>query len=470
MGEVEVPADAYYGVFTVRARDNFDITGDRFPAELIRALAEIKLAAARVNRDNGDLDAEHASAIIDACEEIVDGELHDQFVLDPVQAGAGTATHMNANEVIANRATELLGGEKGEYRVDPHDDLNMGQSTNNVFPTAFRLACLERLDALQDAIDGLAKSFEGRADAIDQVKVGRTHLQDAVPVTVAQELEAYATMCRQSVERFDRAREELLEVGIGGNAVGTGINTDPGFAAELTRELAAVTGRDLRETPDHVFRTQSYAAVDSFSGSIRAFVADMRKLADDLMLLSSGPKAGIGELELPEVEPGSSIMPGKVNPSIVEMFKMACIRALGDDHAVSLAAGEGDLEMNVMGPLVADRLLDALGTLTRATRTLDRRCVQGLECDRERTQAMFDASTATATALSPYIGYHRTAIAVREALEQDTTIQEVVQEKEWMSAEELETVLDPARMTEPHGVDDDLRDRVRGRLEGDTTG
>lgn len=465
MGEVEVPADAYYGVFTVRARDNFAITGDRFPAELIVALAEIKLAAARVNRDNGDLDEELASAIIDAAQEIIDGELHDQFILDPVQAGAGTATHMNANEVIANRATELLGGEKGEYLVDPHDHVNMGQSTNNVFPTAVRLACLERLDALQDAVEGLADSFEERADAIDQVKVGRTHLQDAVPVTVAQELEAYATMCRQGVERFARARDELLEVGIGGNAVGTGVNTEPGFAEDLTRELGDVTGRELRETPDHVFRTQSYAAVDAFSGSIRAFVADMRKLADDLMLLSSGPKAGIGELELPEVEPGSSIMPGKVNPSIVEMFKMACIRALGDDHAVSLASGEGDLEMNVMGPLVADRLLDALGTLTRATRTLDRKCVQGLECNDERAQAMFDASTATATALSPYIGYHRTAVAVREALERDATVREVVEEKEWMTAEELETVLDPARMTGPRGVDDDLRERVQERLD-----
>ncbi|MDY6777833.1 MAG: aspartate ammonia-lyase [Candidatus Nanohaloarchaea archaeon] len=465
LGTVDVPADAYYGSFTQRARKNFDLTGGKPPSSFIRAFGFIKKAAARTNHELGLLQEKKAEAIVDASDEVVDGTFDDEFVLDMIQAGAGTPFHMNANEVIANRATELLGGGLGEYLVHPNDDVNMGQSSNNVVPTAIRLACLELSDTLLEEMEELSESLRDRADEYnDTVKVGRTHLQDAVPVTLGQELDAYATHVEEAIRRLDQARDGLREVGLGGNATGTGINTPEGFRDRLVDELSEVTGRELRATDDALATTQSMTPFSDLSGALKRFCLDMIKAANDMMLLNSGPVAGIGELELPEVEPGSSIMPGKVNPSVTEAFKMSCIQVLGNDEAVSVAAKEGDLELNVNTPLIARNLFDSLDLLASAIEMWRKDCIEELEADEARIEELLSGSTATATALSPYIGYDRTAEAVHEALESSRTFREVVEERGWMTTEELDGVLQPERMTEPHGVDEELRDRVRERL------
>ncbi|MDY6769896.1 MAG: lyase family protein, partial [Candidatus Nanohaloarchaea archaeon] len=331
LGEVEVPEDAYYGSFTVRARDNFQLTGDTVDAALVHALGAVKEAAARANNDLDLLDGEKAEAIIEASQEVQQGEFDDEFVLDPVQAGAGTPVHMNANEVIANRATELLGGDLGEYRVHPNDDVNMGQSSNNVVPTAARLAAVEHADVLLDELERLEEVFAAKADEFDDVvKVGRTHLQDAVPVTAGQEFAAYAEYCRAGRERIETALQELRTVGLGGNAIGTGINTPPEFRERVVKELADVTGRDLEPVDDAIAGTQSMTPFVQVADALDSLTRDMQKMADDLMLLSSGPVAGIGEVERPAVEEGSSIMPGKVNPSILEAFTMSCMQVQGN--------------------------------------------------------------------------------------------------------------------------------------------
>ncbi|MDY6771151.1 MAG: aspartate ammonia-lyase [Candidatus Nanohaloarchaea archaeon] len=466
LGEVELPEDAYYGSFTARAAHNFDITGRGVDIRLLYAIAEVKKAAARVNAASDDLDGEKADAIVQAVDELQDGEFDDAFVLDAIQAGAGTPMHMNVNEVLANRATELLDGSKGEYRVHPNDDVNMGQSTNNVVPTALRLALLDATDELLDAVDALADAFRGLEDEYDgTVKVGRTHLQDAVPVTSGQEFGAWATLCQNGVERIEKAREELLELGIGGNAVGTGINTEPSFREALVDQLREQVDRPLRVTEDNIAMTQSMAPFASVASVIESWVLDMMKVADDVMLLGSGPKAGLAELDLPEVEPGSSIMPGKVNPSITEAFKMSCIQALGDERAVSAAAKEGDLEMNVNAPVIAHNLLEMVSVLRNATEMWRTECVEAIAVDEDRASELFDASTAVATALSPYIGYDRTAEAVHRALEEDRSVRDVVADEGWMTEDELDTVLQPDRMTGPHGIDKKLREQVRERLE-----
>ncbi len=466
MGEVEVPEDAYYGAFTVRARSNFDISREKAHPEFIRALGYVKKAAARVNREMGLMDEEKTEAIVEAAEDVIEGKFNDEFVLDAIQAGAGTPFHMNANEVIANRATEILGGELGEYRVHPNDDVNRGQSTNNVLPTALRLAALDLIDDLLDEIESLRASFNKKADEFgDVVKVGRTHLQDAVPLTLGQEFEAYAVMCRKGVRRMENAMDELREVGLGGNAVGTGINTPEGFRAQLAKQLSKIAETDLRPAEHNVQLTRSMAPFASVSGSVRAFVQDMIQVADDLMLLSSGPAAGLAEISLPEVEPGSSIMPGKVNPSIVEAFKMACIQALGNDEVVSHAAEEGDLDMNVMAPIIAKNLFEQLKVLTRAVRMLNKQCVNGIEANRERIEELFEGSPATATALSPYIGYHRTAEVVKAALTNNRSIREEALERGLLTEREADEILDPDRMTSPSGVDVELKETIRGRLD-----
>jgi len=471
LGDVEIPDDAYYGSFTVRASENFDLTGETVAMELIRKVALVKKAAASVNAEYDDLDGEKADAIMEAVEEVIAGDHDDQFILDPIQAGAGTPLHMNVNEVIANRATELLGGEKGQYLVHPNDDVNMGQSTNNVVPTALRLALLDLSDKLLDAIDGLMEAFEDRGrDHDDLVKVGRTHLQDAVPVTVGQEFRTWARTCEKGRTRIEQARDELLEVGIGGNAVGTGINTRPSFRQDMVDELADLTGRELCVAADTIQLTQSMAPFSSFTGAIETFASDMLKVTDDLQVLNSGPVAGIGELDLPEVEPGSSIMPGKVNPSIVEATRMACLQAIGDHETVAAAAREGDLEMNVMAPVIAKNALEMVSIMTNALEMLAEKSIAELDVDVERVEELFDGSTAVATALSPYIGYDRTAEAVHEALDGDRSVREIVTDRGWMMSDELDQVLDPGRMTGPHGIDTALKDTVRERLEANKDG
>ncbi|MDY6761905.1 MAG: aspartate ammonia-lyase [Candidatus Nanohaloarchaea archaeon] len=468
LGTVEVPQDAYYGSFTQRARGNFDLTGEEVGTELVHALGAVKEAAARANRDLGLLDREKAEAVIEAAGEVQAGEFDDQFVLDPLQAGAGTPVHMNANEVIANRATELLGGEKGEYLVHPNDDVNMGQSSNNVVPTAIRLAALEHAGTLLDELEQLEDAFEDKADEFDDaVKVGRTHLQDAVPVTAGQEFAAYAEHCGSGRERIEESLDELRAVGLGGNAVGTGINTPPEFRDAVVAELADVTGRDLEPVDDAIAGTQTMTPFVPAADAVDSLSRDLVKMADDLMLLSSGPVAGLGEVERPEVEPGSSIMPGKVNPSVLEAFKMSCLQVQGNASVVRHAAEEGDLELNVNTPLIAYNLLGALRLFTNAARMVRERCINGIEANRERVADLFDGSTATATALSPYIGYDRTAQAVHTAVDEGRPVRDVVEEEGWMTGEELDAVLDPEQMTGPHGVDKDIQETVQARLGDD---
>jgi len=468
MGEVEVPEDAYYGAFTVRAEENFDLSRQTAHREFIRALGQIKKVAARANLQLGLMKGETSQAILQASQEVIDGEHDDEFVLDHIQAGAGTPFHMNANEVIANRATEILGGEKGEYRVHPNDDVNMGQSSNNVIPTAVRLATMELADDLIREIEGLASAFETKSQEYDDtVKVGRTHLQDAVPITLGQEFAAWADMCYNGVERLEKSMQELRQVGLGGNAIGTGINTPANFRQTVVEELSDETGRNLWPAEGPRAVTQSMAPFANFMGSLKSFVTDMIKVADDLMLLSSGPVAGLGELELPEVEPGSSIMPGKVNPSIVEAFKMSCFQVLGNDEAVSMAAKEGDLELNVMAPVIAKNLFEALDVMRRATAMLRERCVEGIEADEERIDELFSGSTATATALNPYLGYDLTADVVKEALESDSSIREAVIDRGYLTEAEADKLLDPGRMTRPSGVDEELKEKIRDRLESE---
>ena len=469
LGEVTLPDDAYYGAFTKRAMDNFSISRQRVPQELITNIARIKKAAARTNNDLRLLDDTKADVIQEAADEVIEGLFADAFPLDVLQAGAGTPMHMNVNEVIANRATELLGDGLGSYTVDPNDDVNMGQSTNNVVPTALRLTVMSKLERLGDAIGALEESFEAKAEAHDElVKVGRTHLQDAVPVTVGQELSSYARTCAIARERMEQCMEELSRVGLGGNAVGTGINTPEGFREAVVDELASVTGRDLEPVDDAIQETQSMSVFADVSGRVRSFLTDMIKMSDDLMLLGSGPRAGIGEYDLPEVEPGSSIMPGKVNPSIVEAFKMTCIDVLGMDRSVGRAATDGDLQMNVMAPVIAKNLCNGLDELTRAVEMLDERCIQELDIDEERVGELMDGSTAIATALSPYLGYKRTAELVHAFLDaQEDSFESFVADRGWLTEEELDVVLDPERMTEPHGIDTELRERVQERLDTD---
>ncbi len=466
LGEVEVPEDAYYGSFTVRAIENFDLSGEKPPGELIAALGKIKLAAARVNEEIGDLDSKKAEAIKTAAEEVVSGEYNDQFPIDFIQAGAGTPLHMNVNEVIANRATELLGGRKGEYLIHPNDHVNMGQSSNNVVPTALRLVLLEFSEDLSAELESLGNTFEKKGEELsDLLKVGRTHYQDAVPITLGQEFAAYATVCRQGAENILKSTEALSEIGLGGNAIGTGINTAPDFRKRLVEELATVTGADLTPAEDPIALTQSMQPFQEFSGSLRETASDLLKVSDDLMFLSSGPVAGINELDLPEVEPGSSIMPGKVNPSIVEAVKMSLLQVLGYDHTVSLATREGHLELNVMAPLIGKNLISSVRLFSRAVRTFREKCIEGIRANREGIEKTFDKSTAVATALSPYIGYDRVAELVKESLEEGKDIRELVLERNWFTGEELEKVLDPERLTSPRGVDTRLRDKIRRRLD-----
>ncbi|MDY6789443.1 MAG: aspartate ammonia-lyase [Candidatus Nanohaloarchaea archaeon] len=466
MGKVEVLEEAYYGSFTSRALENFQITPEEPYREFYHALGMIKKAAAQVNREIGLLGPEKSDAIVKASEEVINGYFDDQFVLDPIQAGAGTPFHMNANEVIANRATELLGGEKGDYAVHPNDHVNMGQSSNNVIPTAVHLSALEISESLLDEIEELKKTFKKKGEEFEDVlKVGRTHLQDAVPVTLGQEFRAYSRMCKKGMERLEQSFKELREVGLGGNAVGTGINTPPEFRQNLVSRLADIAGKDIIPAEDPREATQSRSALARLSSELKVFVLDMVKVADDLIFLNSGPVAGIGELELPEVEPGSSIMPGKVNPSIVEAFKMTCIDFIGSAEAIDHAAKEGDLDLNIMAPLIAKNLFGPVKALRSSLKMLREKCVEGIEADRNRIEQLFQGSTATATALSPYIGYHRTAEVVKEALSSDKTVKEAVVDRDYLTGEEAEEILDPERMTEPSGIDQDLKQKIQDRLE-----
>ncbi len=451
LGEVRVPAGAYYGAQTQRAVENFPISGVRAPRPLVVACAYVKKAAALANRDVGNLPAPVAEAIAAAADRVVAGEFRDQFVVDVFNSGAGTSFHMNVNEVLANIAIEALGGQRGDYSlVHPNDHVNYGQSTNDVIPTAARLAAVLMVPGLLAALERLEAAFRSKSKEFDGIlKAGRTHLQDAVPVRLGQEFGAYARALGKAAKAIEVAADACRELGIGGSATGTGLNTHPEYAARTVAYLAEFTGEELRPAPDRFEAMQSQGPVVELSGALRLLAVELIRIANDLRLLSSGPTTGLGEIRLPAVQPGSSIMPGKVNPSIPEMVNMVGFAVLGNDLTVATAAQAGQLELNVMMPVIAYKLLDSLEILTNACRVFAERCVGGIEADAGRCRAYAERTLGLATALNPYIGYLAAAEVAKEALATGRTIREVVLEKSLLNAEELDGILDPKAMTEP---------------------
>jgi aspartate ammonia-lyase len=459
LGEFSVPADAYYGIQTARAVANFPISGLRAPTELVVAAVLIKKAAAQANAALGRLDAAIADAIVRAADEVLGGALRDQFVVDVYQAGAGTSFNMNVNEVLANRAAEILGGHRGDYQlVHPNDHVNMSQSTNDVFPTATRLALLMINGALVASARDLATAFAKKADDFDGVlKVGRTHLQDAVPMTVGQEFGGYAGCVARGADEVEHAANGLLELNLGATAIGTGLNAGEEYTSIAIRNLARYTGLSLKPAANRFRVTQSMGDVVSYSGAMRRLSVELGKVASDLRLLSMGPRAGISEITLPAVQPGSSIMPGKVNPSIPEMVNQVCYQVMGCDVTVAAAGEAGQLELNVMMPVIAWNTIHASRMLRESMNVLRTRCVEGIEVDAARCHELLDRSTALATALSPYLGYAKTAEIAKEAVRTGRSIREIVLEKGLMDERQLARILSAESMTRPGVVGDGKR-------------
>ena len=458
LGEHTVPADAYYGIQTVRASENFPISGLHAPADLVTATVLIKRAAARANVELGRLEARVGEAIIKSADEIVNGALRDQFIVDIYQAGAGTSHNMNVNEVLANRASEVLGGAKGEYRlVHPNDHVNMGQSTNDVFPSATRVALLLGHAALVDAARALAASLHRKASEFATVlKVGRTHLQDAVPMTLGQEFGGYSACIERGADDVVQAAEQLKEMNLGATAVGTGLNAGDEFSSRTIKYLGASINIDLVPAANRFRVTQSMGDVLAYSSAMRRLAVELGKIASDLRLLSMGPRAGLSEIALPAVQPGSSIMPGKVNPSVPEMVNQVCFQVVGCDTTVCMAAEAGQLELNVMMPVIAWNTLHASTILRNAMRALTVRTVDGVTADEPRARELLERSTALATALSPYLGYEKTAEIAKESVATGKPIRQIVLERRLIEATELDRILSVEAMTRP-GIAGDTR-------------
>jgi fumarate hydratase, class II len=450
LGELPVPSAALYGVQTERARQNFPISGLAPQPVFVDAVVWIKKAAALTHRETGRLDAKLADAIVRAADEVLAGKHRDQFVVDPYQAGAGTSHNMNANEVLANRANELLGGTRGSYTpVHPNDHVNMAQSTNDVIPTAIRLGALALVRGLLPVLDGLSQALIQKGTAFDAVlKSGRTHLQDATPIRLGQEFTAYGHTVQRNRERIARAAEDLQDLGIGGTAVGTGLNAEPAYPGLMIKQLRTITGLDVQEGKDRVQLMQSMGDATALSGALRTYAVDLGKIANDIRLLASGPRTGLAEIRLPAVQPGSSIMPGKVNPSIAEMVNMVCFQAIGNDVTIAAAAEAGQLELNVMMPLIAQNLFLTLAILTSASRVLVERCVDGIVPDQAMCAYWLDRSPALVTALAPKIGYAEAAKLAKEAVERNLSVRELLIQKGVLKGKELDEVLDLRAMTD----------------------
>lgn len=452
LGEMPVPNEAYYGIQTVRASENFPISGLTEHSSLVKSIVFIKKAAALTNHELGRLEDEKKNAIVEACDEILEGKFRNQFIVDIFQMGAGTSFHMNCNEVIANRAEEILGGQKGEYRlIHPNDHVNMGQSTNDVFPTSMQLAALFLLrDHLYNPLKDLEKSFCKKADEFDGIlKSGRTHLQDATPIRLGQEFRAYGKALEKSRLFIENSSQSLFELGIGGSAVGTGLNTSPGYGGEIVHRLSQLTELTVVQAEDLREAMQSMRPMAELSSALRNLALEMTRISNDLRLLSSGPRTGLTEIKLPAVAPGSSIMPGKVNPSMLEMMNMVCYQIIGCDTVISYAVQAGQLELNVMMPVISFNINFMIEILANALVQVKERCVDGIEAIPERCRAYAEASIGIITALSPYIGYGKAAEIAKEAMDLEKTVMEVVNEKKLLTKEQIGEILDPAKMTEP---------------------
>jgi aspartate ammonia-lyase len=450
LGTLEVPSDALYGVQTLRAVQNFPISGLKPLEPFVTAQVWIKKAAAMTHKETGRLDAKMADAIIKAADEVLAGKHRENFVVDPYQAGAGTSHNMNANEVLANRANELLGGQRGTYSpVHPNDHVNMAQSTNDTIPTNIRLSALSRLDPLVKAFEGLRDALAAKGKEFDHiVKAGRTHLQDAMPIRLGQEFTAYSISMDRAIRRVKEAADYLRDLGIGGSAVGTGVTVEKEYPALMVRNLKQISGLDLREGKDRIQLMQSMGDPAAFSASLRGLAIDLSKIASDLRLMVMGPRTGIDEIKLPAVQPGSSIMPGKINPSIPEMVNQVCFQVMGCDTTVAIASEHGQLELNVMMPVIAHNILLSMQILTSASTVLAEKTVKGIEAHEEMCSYWVERSAALATALMPHIGYAKAAELSKQSVKEGVLIRDMVKRDKLLPAEKIDDVLDLRKMTE----------------------
>ena len=451
LGEKEVPKEAYYGVQTMRAIENFPITGYVIDEALIKAMAVVKKSAALANSAIGQLDAKIAEAIVKAADEILEGKLHGEFIVDPIQGGAGTSINMNTNEVIANRALEMIGEEKGNYKViSPKSHVNMAQSTNDSFPTAIHLSTLSTLNRLLLVMEELHAEFLRKAEEFDDIiKMGRTHLQDAVPVRLGQEFAAYAQLLRRDITRISRTRENLYEVNMGATAVGTGLNADPVYIEKVVDYLAEFSGQPIKGVQNLVDGTQNTDCYLEVSAALKTCMMNMSKVANDLRMMASGPRCGFGEINLPARQPGSSIMPGKVNPVMAEVLNQSAFQVVGNDLTIMMACEAGQFELNVMEPVVVFNLLQSIKVMTNVFTVFREHCLSGITANKERMLDYVDNSVGVITAINPHVGYETAASIAKEAIATKRPVREIVLEGGVLTAEELDIILQPYEMTHP---------------------
>lgn len=453
IGEKEIPIDAYYGIQTLRAKENFDISGvtlSRFPFFII-ALTTVKKAAVLANNELGLIDDKKTQAIIGACDEIIEGKLHEQFIVDMIQGGAGTSTNMNINEVIANRALELMGHKKGEYEfLHPNNDVNLSQSTNDAYPTGLRIALYEKLIHLSKSMTILKESFAKKAEEFkDIIKMGRTQLQDAVPMTLGQEFNTYVSMINEDLVRLKSAQNLIREMNLGATAIGTGINSHPKYTTLVEEKLQLITNRPFITSKDLIGATQDTGAYVQMSATLKRIATKISKICNDLRLLSSGPRCGLNEINLPRMQPGSSIMPGKVNPVIPEVVNQVSFYVIGADIAVTMASESGQLQLNVFEPVMAYNLFNSINMMQRAFETLASKCVDGITANRSSCEGYVKNSIGLVTALNPYIGYENATSVAKEALKSGKSVYEIVLEQELLSKQELDELLSPEKMLSP---------------------
>lgn len=451
LGEKEIPEDAYYGIQTLRATENFPITGYRIQPALIRALAIVKKAAALANMETMGLVPRIGDAIVKACDEIIAGKWHDQFIVDPIQGGAGTSINMNTNEVIANRGLEIMGERKGDYfHLRPNSDVNKSQSTNDVFPTSIHIATLDSLNQLLETMGKLVDAFKDKAQEFDSIiKMGRTHLQDAVPIRLGQEFAAYSRVISRDIKRIEQSKQHLYEVNMGATAVGTGLNADSRYIENVVQHLADLSGYPLVSAEHLIDATQNTDAYTEVSAALKVCMMNMSKIANDLRLMASGPRAGLGEINLPARQPGSSIMPGKVNPVMAEVINQIAFQVIGNDHTICLASEAGQLELNVMEPVLVFNLLQSISIMNNGFHVFTDYCLKGIEANTDRMKDYVEKSVGVITAVNPHIGYEVAARIAREAILTGQSVRELCLKHDVLTEEELDLILDPFEMTHP---------------------
>ena len=451
IGVKDIPEEVYYGVQTLRAAENFHITGLNMHPEIINSLAYIKKASAITNCEVGILEKKKAQAIVQACDEIIEGKFHDDFIVDPIQGGAGTSLNMNANEVIANRAIEILGGKKGDYTiVNPNDDVNCGQSTNDVIPTAGKMTSLHLLQNLKKQLLRLYDALNEKAKEFDHViKMGRTQMQDAVPIRLGQEFKAYSVAIMRDIHRMDKAMDEMRTLNMGGTAIGTGINADENYLRRIVPNLSEISGMEFIQAFDLIDATQNLDSFVAVSGAVKACAVTLSKMSNDLRLMSSGPRAGFGEINLPAKQNGSSIMPGKVNPVIPEVVNQVAFNIIGNDMTITMAAEAGQLELNAFEPIIFYCMFQSIDTLGYAVETLVDNCIVGITANEERCRQLVENSVGIITAICPHVGYEKTADIAKKAINSNESVRSLILKEHIMDEEELSRILDPIHMTEP---------------------